>query len=114
MGEKGYAETRNRPTSQSGATSQPSDFPVTATWPFLFLSCAWLGLAWLVAWQPACSARGLNSRGLAGGWLAGDLPAEARLGPGRRHTAHTHKTHTPPHLERGELCALKTHTPPRR
>ena len=65
------------------------------------------------AWRPACCARGLNGRGLAGGWLAGDLPAAARLGPGRRHTAHTHKTHTPPHLERGEPgCVLTKLTPP--
>ena len=45
------------------------------TWSFL--SCAWLGLAW---WLRPC---------LAGGWpwLAGGLPAKARLGPGRRHKA---------------------------
>ena len=43
----------------------------------LFLSCAWLGLAWwLRPW-------------LAGGWpwLASGLSAKARLGPGRHHTA---------------------------
>ena len=75
-------------------------FPVT--WPFLLaIPVSFLCLAGPClagggpAWRPACCARGLNGRGLAGGWLAGDLPAAARLGPGRRtqHTAHTHKTH---------------------
>ena len=71
-------------------------FPVKSLghscWPFLFLSCAWLGLAWLAAALPGglpAGARGLGGRGLAGGWLAGDLPAVVRLGPDRRHTAHS-------------------------
>ena len=57
-------------------------------------------------------------------WLAGGLPAKARLGPGRRHTAalagwlaahtaHIHKTHPPPSPQRGELgCVLSKLTPP--
>ena len=43
---------------KSGVTSQSSDcqFPFQSLghscWPFLFLSCAWLGLAWLAAALP--------------------------------------------------------------
>ena len=50
--------------------------------------------------------------GGAGGWLTGDLPAKARLGPGRRHTSHTHKTHTPPHLNEvnSHRCVLTKST----
>ena len=82
----------------SDATSQSSDFPVSCqvTWPFLLaIPVSFLCLAgpYLAgggpAWRPACCARALGGRGLAGGWLAGDLPAVARLGPGRRHTAHS-------------------------
>ena len=92
---------------KSDATSQSSDWSVSfpVTWPFLLVipvSCLCLAGACLAgggpAWRPACCARGLDGRGLAGGWLAGDLPAAARLGPGRRHTAHsTHSqnSHSP-------------------
>ena len=82
---------------KSGATSQSSDWSVSfpVTWPFLLaIPVSFLCLAGPClagggpAWRPACCARGLDGRGLAGGWLAGDLPAVARLGPGRRHTAH--------------------------
>ena len=110
---------------KSGVTSQSSDWSVSfpVTWPFLLaIPVSFLCLAGPClagggpAWRPACCARGLDGRGLAGGWLAGDLPAAARLGPGRRHTAHsthTHKTHTPPHLERGEPgCVLSKLTLP--
>ena len=63
---KGYEETRNRPTSQSGVTSQSSDFPVSCqvTWPFfLAIPVSFLCLA-----------------GPCPGWLRS--PAVARLGPG--------------------------------
>ena len=76
----------------SGVTSQSSDFSshCDLAIPVSFLCLAGPCLAGVgPAWKPACSARGLNGRGLAGGWLAGDLPAAARLGPGRRHTAHS-------------------------
>ena len=91
----------------SDATSQSSDFPVSCqvTWPFLLaIPVSFLCLAGPClagggpAWRPACCARGLGGRGLAGGWLAGDLPAVARLGPGRRHTAHnphSQNSHSP-------------------
>ena len=83
---------------KSDVTSRSSDFPVSCqvTWPFLLaIPVSFLCLAGPClagggpAWRPACCARGLGGRGLAGGWLAGDLPAVARLGPGRRHTAHS-------------------------
>ena len=72
-----------------------------------FHSGAWLGLA---CW--------LQAAALPGGLALS--PTMARLGPGGngpawawRAPAHTHKTHTPPHLNEVNLvCAVKTHTPP--
>ena len=91
----------------SDVASRSSDFPVSCqvTWPFLlaipvsFLSLAGSCLAGGgPAWRPACCARGLNGQGLAGGWLASHST----------HSQNTHKTHTPPHLERGETGCVPT------
>ena len=56
---------------------------------------------------------------MAGAWRAAGWLAICLLWPGlglagvTQHTAHTHKTHTPPHLERGEPgCVLSKLTLP--
>ena len=142
MGEKRVKQKleiarRHKATSQVGQVT--FQFPVKSLghscWPFLFLSCAWLGLAW---WLRPCLAGGWLSlalagcgwpwlagagpgwlgRALAGGWLPS--PAVARLGAwrawagGLQHTQHTlTKLTPPPHLERGEPgCVLSKLTPP--
>ena len=103
MGEKGYAETKKSPdaTQVASQVSQVTfQFPVKSLghscWPFLFLSCAWLGLAWLAAALPgglAGAGPGWLGRALAGGWLPS--PAVTRLGAwrawagGLQHTQHT-------------------------
>ena len=112
MLEKGYAETRRGPSHQVApqVTCQSCG---SVTWPLLVSFLCLAGPCLMGAALPGWLAAGWGWPWLAGAGPSWQLDAIARCDPawglaglGWRtptHTAHTHKTHPPPHLNEVNL-----------